>query len=432
MMPIAAVPPRSGPPLRAWAGWVGLGLAVAATVGLAWHGSGQGAAAWVALSLVSAVALVHAAYRAGRVASQNGLRAEIHALRQQLATFQQLQEGWAWRTDARHRLASWQAPAHLPVPAPTAPATPSATALAWEFFQPGQAEASQAMAERMQSQAPLRGLEVRPVPDGPAWRCDALPCLDAQGLFSGYVGVARPATAMTAPALAALAEATQAEDEQAAFNYTVSHDLRAPVRVVEGFTRILKEDYGRLLDRIGNDHLDRVLSAAARMNSMIDAMLALARLSTQPLARQPVNLSQMAEYVIDDLRRAHPERRAVVQVAPGLVVHGDPTLLRQVMENLLGNAWKYTGKRDQAHISFGSEQRDGRTLYWVQDNGAGFDMRYADRLFGAFQRLHGANEYAGTGVGLASVRRILRRHGGDIWAQAEPEHGARFEFTLGG
>jgi signal transduction histidine kinase len=220
--------------------------------------------------------------------------------------------------------------------------------------------------------------------------------------------------------------------QQAAFSFTVSHDLRAPVRVVEGFARILKEDYGRQLDRIGNDHLDRVLGAAARMNAMIDAMLSLARLSSQPLTRQPVNLSQLAGYVVDDLRQSAPGRQVDFEIEPGLQAHGDPTLLRQVVENLLSNAWKYSARCTQARIAFTSAERDGRRVFEVRDNGAGFDMRSAERLFGLFQRLHSANDFPGTGVGLASVQRIVRRHGGDIWAEAEPGRGAHFYFTLAG
>lgn len=218
--------------------------------------------------------------------------------------------------------------------------------------------------------------------------------------------------------------------ETAQLSFTVSHDLRAPVRVVEGFTRILKEDYGRQLDRVGNDHLDRVLGAAARMNHMIDALLTLAKLNQQPLARQPVNLSQLAAYVVDDLRRGAPDRLAEIEIEPGLQAQGDPTLLRLVLENLLGNAWKYTGRTKKAHIVFGSAPHEGRRAYVVRDNGAGFDMRSADRLFGLFQRLHSANDFPGTGVGLASVRRIVRRHGGEIWADAEPGRGSAFYFTL--
>ena len=224
------------------------------------------------------------------------------------------------------------------------------------------------------------------------------------------------------------AEAPPSDPES--FSYTVSHDLRAPIRVVEGFTRILKEDYGRVLDRIGNDHLDRVLGAAARMNNMIDALLALAQLSAQPLAHEPVNLSQLAGFVVEDLRRQSPERRVQVRIQPEMMARGDPTLLRVVLENLLGNAWKYTGKHADAQIAFEHGAYDGRQVFAVRDNGAGFDMRNASRLFGVFQRLHSATDFQGTGIGLASVRRIVRRHGGEIWAESEVGQGASFHFTL--
>jgi light-regulated signal transduction histidine kinase (bacteriophytochrome) len=180
---------------------------------------------------------------------------------------------------------------------------------------------------------------------------------------------------------------------------------------------------------VGNDHLDRVLSAAARMNNMIDALLALSKLSSQPLARQPVNLSQLAGYVADDLRRQWPDRIVQIEIESDMQVQGDPTLLRAVVENLLGNAWKYTGKAALPSIAF-ARHPDDPDSFTVRDNGAGFDMRFADRLFGVFQRLHSANDFPGTGVGLASVRRIVRRHGGEIWGEAEVNHGARFHFSL--
>ena len=244
----------------------------------------------------------------------------------------------------------------------------------------------------------------------------------------------------TAPLLLALAPAEPAADsatqalaaEHAAFSYTISHDLRAPIRVVEGFGRILKEDYGAQLDRIGRDHLDRMVSAAARMNHMIDALLSLSQLSTQPLKRQPVNLSQLAGYVVDDLKRAQPDRQVSVHIAPQLGTTGDPTLLRMALENLIGNAWKYSAKTAAAEIRFERIEQGGRPVFMVSDNGAGFDMRFADRLFGVFQRLHSASDFQGTGVGLASVRRIIRRHGGEIWAESEVGQGARFYFTLKG
>ncbi len=234
----------------------------------------------------------------------------------------------------------------------------------------------------------------------------------------------------TVPAALALRAAEQARADQASFSYTVSHDLRAPLRVVEGFTRILKEDYGRLLDRAGNDHLDRVLSAAGRMHSMIDALLALSQLSSQTLRQETVDLSLLASLVLEELRRSAPERQVETFVQPGLRVVGDPTLLRMVLENLLGNAWKYSSRQDTAAIRFESMTRDGEQVFVISDNGAGFDMRFADRLFGVFQRLHSASEFQGTGVGLASARRIVRRHGGDIWAESELGQGARFYFSL--
>ena len=219
-------------------------------------------------------------------------------------------------------------------------------------------------------------------------------------------------------------------DEALSFSYTLSHDLRAPVRVVDGFARILKEDYSPQMDRIANGHLDRILAAAARMNAMIDAMLSLAQLTSQPLARQPVNLSQLATYILEDLRRAQPERVVQADIDPNLQVLGDPTLMRQLMENLLSNAWKYTGRTECASIRVRATQQEGQRVFEVSDNGAGFDMRSAERLFGLFQRLHSTNDFPGTGVGLASVQRIVRRHGGDIWAESQPGQGSRFCFTI--
>ena len=278
----------------------------------------------------------------------------------------------------------------------------------------------------------VQGLAPGRASDGDGWRVR----LDVLGVAAGAVphGPAdqawllslAPFETTTSPANAALLA------EHAAFSYTISHDLRAPIRVVEGFGRILKEDYGAALDRVGRDHVDRVLAAAARMNHMIDALLAVSRLSTQPLAQQPVNLSQLAQWVVDDLQRAAPERQVSVHIAPGLSAQGDPTLLRMALENLLGNAWKYSAKVAHAQISFEAVQQAAQRVYAVRDNGAGFDMRFADRLFGVFQRLHSSSDFAGTGVGLASVRRIIRRHGGEIWAEGEVGSGACFYFTLKG
>jgi signal transduction histidine kinase len=221
--------------------------------------------------------------------------------------------------------------------------------------------------------------------------------------------------------------------ESESFGFTLSHDLRAPLRVVEGFARIVKEDYGTQLDRVGNDHLDRVIGAAARMNLMIDAMLSLARLSQQPLTRQRVNLSQLAGLVVEELRRSAPGRVVEVDIEPALQADGDPTLLRLVLDNLLGNAWKYTAKATHPLIEVRSEPPSGKggMGFVVRDNGAGFDMRSADRLFGLFQRLHSASDFPGHGVGLASVRRIVERHGGRVWADSVPGRGASFHVVLG-
>ena len=278
--------------------------------------------------------------------------------------------------------------------------------------------------------------------DGWQLRLDSLAAAgDGQrpALLLSMAGAPAAADATLADLHAAQQAANQAASqaaaaEQAAFSYTISHDLRAPIRVIEGFGRILKEDYAASLDRVGRDHLDRVMAAAARMNHMIDALLSLSRLSTQPLLRQPVNLSQLAGFVIDDLRRGAPDRQVNVVIEPGLLTEGDPTLLRLVLDNLLGNAWKYSARVAHARISFerlpATAGPGGRVVYQVRDNGAGFDMRFADRLFGVFQRLHSSSDFQGHGVGLASVRRIVQRHGGEVWAEGEVGVGARFSFTL--
>jgi len=338
---------------------------------------------------------------------------------------------WLWRSTPEHRLAQLRPPQGTPTAAWPVPGAPTL----WEQFRCGDVPALRACLE---AHAPITDLDVNfPTAEGVIARCRmrARALTDSQGRFAGYLGTLRVLGTEAAAVSAAAApegptSETPIDNERESFSYTVSHDLRAPIRVVEGFTKILKEDYGRLLDRIGNDHLDRVLGAAARMNSMIDALLALSRLSTQPLARQPVNLSQLAAYVADDLRRQSPERQVKLVIEPGLQAQGDPTLLRVVLENLLGNAWKYTGKSRDPQIWFGREPAQAGA-FMVRDNGAGFDMRFSDRLFGVFQRLHSATDFQGTGVGLASVRRIVRRHGGDIWAESEVDRGASFYFTLG-
>jgi light-regulated signal transduction histidine kinase (bacteriophytochrome) len=276
--------------------------------------------------------------------------------------------------------------------------------------------------------APLAEHTLRLEQDEP-WRIDLRRmALDGEAVAIVVYRRMRPAVPATDPA-----ESLRAEDalrDLESFSYTISHDLRAPIRVVEGFARIVKEDYGAQMDRIGQDHLDRILGASARMTAMIDAILSLSKLSSRPLMRQPVSISQLAGYVVDDLRRQHPDRAARVDIAPGLVVQGDPTLLRMLLDNLLGNAWKYSGLKPQVSIEVGMREEDGRQVYFVRDEGAGFDMRFADRLFGVFQRLHSSSDFEGTGIGLATVQRIVRRHGGQIWAEGQVGQGACFHFTL--
>lgn len=221
------------------------------------------------------------------------------------------------------------------------------------------------------------------------------------------------------------------EAEQEALRYALSHDLRAPLRVIDGFTRIVKEDHGRHLDKLGQDHLERVLAASARMNGMIDAILAQAQLATQPVDRQAIDLSALVKDVADEqsvVRTASTSVEWVIQ--PGLCAKADATLLRRVIENLVGNALKYSAKVPSPRIEFGCMPATNPPVFFVRDNGAGFDMQHADKLFGMFQRLHSARDFEGTGVGLAGVRNIIRRHDGRVWAEAQPGQGACFYFTL--
>ena len=388
------------------------------------------------LFLLLLPALMFSVFAALALRAANRQRHLVEALREarlQLQSVDELLDVWQWQTDARHRLVQLRPP-HGAAQAHWATVQPAQ--LLWEHFNVDNPAAFQA---QLGGAVALNGIEARhasPAGESRRGQLRARVRSDARGAFAGYHGTFReleapPAAAAFAPAAghASPAPPDTTESEQESFSYTISHDLRAPIRVVEGFTKIVKEDYGRLLDRVGNDHLDRVLGAAARMNNMIDALLALSKLSSQPLARQTVNLSQLAGYVADDLRRQWPERVVEIRIEPGLQVQGDATLLRVVIENLFGNAWKYTGKSTEACIVFERSPKGGE-LFTVRDNGAGFDMRFSDRLFGVFQRLHSANDFPGTGIGLASVRRIVRRHGGEIWGEAEVNQGAQFHFSL--
>ncbi len=206
--------------------------------------------------------------------------------------------------------------------------------------------------------------------------------------------------------------------------------MRAPLRSIDGFSQALLEVYTNKLDEQGQDYLRRVRAASQRMGQLIDDLLALSRVTRSEMRREEVDLSALAQVVAAELQHSQPERQVEFVIAPGVVVNGDAGLLRVVLENLLGNAWKFTGKKAQARIEFGVSEHNGKPTYFIRDNGAGFNLAYADRLFGAFQRLHSGEEFSGTGVGLATVQRIIHRHGGKVWAQGEVEQGATFHFTL--
>jgi signal transduction histidine kinase len=231
-----------------------------------------------------------------------------------------------------------------------------------------------------------------------------------------------------------------ANRELEAFSYSVSHDLRAPLRSIEGFSQILLEDHADKLDEEGEDYLGRVRAASQHMALLIDDLLDLSRVSRGPLRRETVDLSALATGIIDELRRSEPEREVEFVTEEGILAFADANLLIVVLENLLSNAWKFTSKKSKATIEFGSIPKEERraplptqtTYYFVKDDGVGFEEAYSDKLFGAFQRLHSSEEFEGTGIGLATVARIVRRHGGRVWAEGRVGQGATFFFTLGG
>jgi PAS domain S-box-containing protein len=226
------------------------------------------------------------------------------------------------------------------------------------------------------------------------------------------------------------AQLQAANKELEAFSYSVSHDLRAPLRSINGFSHAILEDYAECLDDEGKGYLQNVLSGSLRMERLIDDMLRLSRITRSELYYTTVDLSALARDIAAELQKRDPERRAEFIIPPELTVNADLNLMRIALENLLGNAWKFTGKNPTARIELGMVQHEGKPAYFVRDDGAGFDMAYAGKLFGAFQRLHGMNEFEGTGVGLAIVQRVVHRHGGQVWAEAETGKGATFFFTL--
>jgi len=224
--------------------------------------------------------------------------------------------------------------------------------------------------------------------------------------------------------------------ELEAFSYSVSHDLRAPLRTIDGFSQILQEDYEGELDDEGMDYLGRVRAASRHMATLIDDLLDLSRVGRRPLRREPVDLSRLAAGIVEELKESQPGREVEFVTEEKIMAWGDVSLLKVALENLLGNAWKFTANEKEARIEFGADRDPGpgflAPVYYVRDNGAGFDQAYADKLFGAFQRLHGQDEFEGTGIGLATVARIVHRHGGRVWAEGSVGEGATFYFTLGG
>ena len=214
------------------------------------------------------------------------------------------------------------------------------------------------------------------------------------------------------------------------FSYSVSHDLRGPLRSIDGFSQALLEDYGAVLDEHARDYLRRVRVAAQEMGELIDGLLTLSRVERAGLSRSWVNVSEIARTIADELGRTQPERPVAFAIARGLTVEADGRLVRALLDNLIGNAWKFTGKTSSPRIEIGATEHGDGTVYFVRDNGAGFDMTYAEKLFRPFQRLHGDGDFPGTGIGLATVQRIVERHGGRVWAEGAVGQGATIFFTL--
>ena len=226
------------------------------------------------------------------------------------------------------------------------------------------------------------------------------------------------------------AQLTTANRELESFCYSVSHDLRAPLRHIDGYSQIVLSDHAGQLDEEGQMCLERVRRATRKMEQLIDDLLDLSRLTRVELNRTTVDLSALAREIAADLQKSAPARAVEFRIADGLVCQGDPRLLRVALDNLLGNAWKYTSRTAAPVIEFGATTVQGRQAFFVRDNGVGFDMAYAGKLFGAFQRLHGVDEFEGTGIGLATVQRIIGRHGGEVWAEGKVGAGATLTFTL--
>jgi PAS domain S-box-containing protein len=260
-----------------------------------------------------------------------------------------------------------------------------------------------------------------------------VPVLDQYGVPKYLLGISDDITERrnAAAALRTAKDAAEAANQELeAFSYSVAHDLRAPLRSIDGFSQALMEDYSDKLDAEGLSHLQRVRSSTQHMGELIDGLLGLSRLSRGEIVRDKVDLTRIAQQSGARLREAHPQRQVELVVHDGLDTQGDARLLTAALDNLLGNSWKFTSKCDHARVEVGRRTEEGRAIFFVRDNGAGFEQAYAHKLFGVFQRLHPTTEFEGSGIGLATVQRIVRRHGGRVWAEGEVGRGATFYFTL--
>lgn len=295
--------------------------------------------------------------------------------------------------------------------------------------------------------APMQIQEIAPHADGPhTYITVKYPITDAAGRTQAVCGISTDITELKRAEERVRQLNTELEErvrdrtaeleastrELDAFAYSVSHDLRAPLRAVAGFSELILEDYGGRLDETGRGYLRRALAATDRMGQLIDDLLNLSRTTRAELTRQPVDLTALARRVVADIAAAAPEREpdTEVEVDEALRAVGDPALLELALANLISNAWKFTAKVDEPRIRFGADTQEGGQVFFVRDNGAGFDMRYKDKLFVPFQRLHSYDDFDGSGIGLAIVGRVISRHGGRIWAEGEPGGGAVFRFTL--
>jgi PAS domain S-box-containing protein len=306
-----------------------------------------------------------------------------------------------------------------------------------DFFPEEQANFFQAKDRQTLARGVVLDIPEEPIAtkNGQRWlHTRKVPMLDETGRPRYLLGISEDITERkrSAEALREAKEKAEAVSrELESFSYSVAHDLRAPLRSIDGFSRALLEDNGDSLDAAGKKHLERVLGATERMAGLIDDMLALARLSRTQMQTEEVDLSALAAESVATLMLSSSDREVHVQIAPLIRTHADPRFLRIVLDNLLGNAFKFTVRRPCATIEVGSTVDAGQRVYFVRDDGVGFDERHADKLFGAFQRLHDVRDFPGSGIGLATVHRIVSRHGGRIWAHGEPDRGATFSFTLG-